>query len=137
MGSLRNLRTGTIAGVIAWKLTALALLPAALCCQAAMDPGAPLPCCEGESHGAMCPMEKSPNRAADPSGETDAGKLGQARMIGCNTLDDALVGLVGLTGFTPDAFALAADPAVIGRVVPTHDAAASIAGAPHAPPPRA
>lgn len=85
----------------------------------------------------MCPMEKSPNRAADPSGETDAGKLGQARMIGCNTLDDALIGLVGLTGFTPDAFALAADPAVIGRVVPTHDAAASIAGDPHAPPPRA
>lgn len=137
MGSLRNLRTGAIAGVIAWKLTALALLPAALCCQAVMDPGAPLACCEGESHGAMCPMEKSPNRAADPSDETNTDEPAQARMIGCNTLDDALIGLVSLTGFTPDAFALAADPAVTGRVVPTHDAAASISGDPHAPPPRA
>ncbi|MXY24832.1 MAG: hypothetical protein F4Y45_09960 [Acidobacteria bacterium] len=137
MGSLRNLRAGTVAGVIAWKLTALALLPAALCCQATLIAAESLPCCEGESHGAMCPMDKSPNRAAHASGGPETGQPGQARMIGCNSLDDALIGLVGLTGFTPDAFALAADPAVTGRVVPTHDAAASFAGAPHAPPPRA
>ena len=137
MRSLRNLRAGTVAGVIAWKLTALALLPVALCCQAAMDPAAPLACCEGEDHGTMCPMDKSPNRAADPSGHPHTGEAGQARMIGCSSLDDALVGLVSLTGFTPDAFTLAANPAVTGRVVPTHDAAVSFAGIPHAPPPRA
>ena len=137
MGSLRNLRTGTVAGVIAWKLTALALLPAALCCQATLSAAESLPCCEGESHGAMCPMGKSPNRAAHASDGPETGQARQARMIGCNSLDDALIGLVSLTGFTPDAFALAANPAVSGRVVPTHDAAASFAGAPHAPPPRA
>ena len=137
MGSLRHLRAGTVAGVIAWKLTALALLPAALCCQAAMEFAGPLPCCEGESHGAMCPMAKSPNQMADSSDQPATGQTGQTRMIGCNSLDDALIGMVSLTGFTPDAFTLAANPAVSGRVVPTHDVAASFVAAPHAPPPRA
>ena len=57
-------------------------------------------------------------------------------MLGCNSLDDALTGLVSVTGFTPDAFTLADDPAVAGRIVPSHDAASSFAGVPHAPPPR-
>ena len=141
MRSLRNLRTGAVAGVIAWKLTALGLLPAALCCQAVMDVAGPLPCCEGESHGAMCPMASSPNRAAHSShvgSEPDrTDQTGQVRMMGCNSLDDALIGLVSLTGFTPDAFTLAADPVVVGRLLPTRDVAASFAAAPHKPPPRA
>ena len=135
MRSLRSVRTGTVAGVIAWKLTALALLPAALCCRAAMptDGRESLPCCEAGHPGAVCPMSMSPNRAADAAGHPDPD---QPRMLGCNSLDDALIGLVSLTGFTPDAFTLAADPAVAGRIVPSHDAASSFAGVPHTPPPR-
>ena len=135
MRSLRSVRTGAVAGVIAWKLTALALLPAALCCRAAMatDGTGMLPCCEAGHHGAVCPMSMSPNRAADA---TEHSRPDQPRMLGCNSLDDALIGLVSLTGFTPDAFVLAADPAVTGRITPSHDAADSYAGAPHAPPPR-
>ncbi len=134
MRSLRALRTGVVTGVIAWKLTALALLPAALCCRAAMDPVAPLTCCEGQDHGAMCPMAKSPNRAADPSDHSEGD---QPTMVGCNSLDDALIGLVSQAGFTPDAFTLPVVPADLGRVAPTRVAATSFASVPHAPPPRA
>ena len=136
MRLLRGVRTGAVAGVIAWKLAALALLPAALCCRAAMeaDGSGMLPCCEEGHHGAVCPMSMSPNRAADAA---EHPRPDQPRMIGCNSLDDALIGLVSLTGFTPGAFALATDPAVTGNITPLHDAADSFAGAPHAPPPRA
>ncbi len=137
MGSLRTLRTGAVVGVIAWKLTALALLPAVLCCQATMDPGGSLPCCDGESHGAMCPMSQSPNRATESPHGPEDGQAAQSRMIGCNSLDDALLGLVSLTGFTPDAFTLAADVTVAGGVVAAHAAAPSFVASPHAPPPRA
>ena len=132
MRSVRTLRTGTVTAVIAWKLTVLALLPAALCCRAAMaaDGTAVPACCEGGEHGAMCPLKRG---HAD---ETDTPR-GQPRMTGCNSLDDALIGLLGLTGFTPDSFELAADPAPAGRVFDAGQVADSFAGLLGPPPPRA
>ncbi len=130
MRSVRTRRTGTVAAVIAWKLTVLALLPAALCCRAAMAAdGAGVPaCCEGGEHGAMCPLKRG--HADDPPPD-------QPRMAGCNTLDDALIGLLGLAGFTPDSFELTADPAPAGRVGDPGRAADSFVGLLGPPPPRA
>lgn len=135
MRTVRTFRTGTVVAVIAWKLSALALLPAALCCRAVMmtaDDGAgPAPaCCAGGEHGAACPMKR-----AAPDGDAEAQES-RPRMAGCDSLDDALVGLFGLTGFTPDAFEWrpGADP--LEHVTEVHPAAASRAGAPSPPPPR-
>ena len=136
MRTVRAFRTGTVVAVIAWKLSALALLPAALCCRAvlAADDGAgPAPaCCAGGEHGAMCPMK----RAARDGRDADAQES-RPRMAGCDSLDDALVGLFGLTGFTPDAFEWRAGANPLGHVTEAHPAAASRAGAPAPPPPRA
>ena len=131
MRSVIMFRTGTAAAVVVWKLAALALLPVAFCCQAAMavDHGVALACCEGDEHGAMCPMKRA-GRDADPQD-------GRPRMVDCKSLDDALVGLLGLTGFTPDAFEGAAGLDPLERVAEVHPAAASLAGAPSLPPPRA
>ena len=139
MRSVRALRTGTIAAVIAWKLVALALLPAALCCRAVMvaDGTAAPVCCEGGEHGAMCPMKRGRTEQAGAVDDHPRAAENQPRMVGCNSLDDALLGLLSLTGCTPDAFDLAADPAHVDRVTDTRYAAASFAGAPSPPPPRA
>ena len=131
MRSLRTFRTGTAVAVIAWKLSALALLPAALCCRAVMAVAADAgpACCEGGEHGAACPMKRAGRDADAPES--------RPRMVGCNSLDDALAGLFGLTGFTPDAFEWRAAPDPLEHVAEVHPAAASRAGAPSPPPPRA
>ncbi len=133
MRSVLAFRSGTVAAVIVWKLAALALLPAALCCQAVMAAdGTAMPaCCEGGEHGAMCPMKRGGR-----TDESDAGQQ-QPRMLGCNSLDDALIGMVGLTGFTPDKFELASDLLSGVRVAETRHSAGSLAVAPSPPPPRA
>ena len=133
MCSARTFRTGTVAAVIAWKLVALALLPAALCCQAVMvaDGTTDVPaCCGGGGHGATCPMKRA-GRTDEQDTARDA-----PRMIGCNSLDDALVGLFNLTGFTPDAFEWTAGPALFERITETRYRVASLTGAPSPPPPR-
>lgn len=132
MQSMRHLRAGAVAAVVAWKLAALALLPAALCCQAVMvaDAGAVPACCQGGTHGAMCPMKQA---AATETGSDRS----ESRILGCNPLDDALIGLLGLTGFTPDAFCLLQDPGPVERVAETRHSALSFDGAPTPPPPRA
>lgn len=134
MRSVRTLRTGTVAVVMAWKLAALALLPVAFCCQAAMAAadGAVHACCEGGEHGALCPMKRTgrDDRDADPQD-------GRPRLVGCDSLDDALVGLLGLTGFTPGAVGWTAGLDPLERLAEARSAAASPAGAPSHPPPRA
>ena len=132
MRCVRTCRTGTIAAVIAWKLTLLALLPAALCCRAAMaaDGTQIHACCEGGEHGAMCPMKRGRTDETGPPPE-------QPRMAGCDFLDDALIGLLGLTGFTPDSFELSVEPAAIGRVSDGRQAADSFVGLLGPPPPKA
>lgn len=129
----RTFRTGTVAAVIAWKLVALALLPAALCCQAMMVADGTTgvsACCGGGEHGAMCPMKRA-GRTDEQDTARDA-----PRMIGCNSLDDALVGLLNLTGFTPDAFEWTAGPALLERITETRYRTVALAGAPPPPPPR-
>ena len=131
---MKSLRTGTIAAVIAWKLAALALLPAVLCCRAVMAGAygtAVLACCEGDEHGAMCPMKRGA-RTEETGGAED-----QPRMAGCDSLDDALIGLLSLTGFTPDSFDLAPDPAALGHVRVSRQVADSFDGNLRPPPPRA
>ena len=139
MRSVRTCRYGTVAAVVAWKLAALALLPVALCCQAMMsaDRAALIACsCEGGVHGAVCPMKRAARADHDGDhGDADAQANGP-RIIGCNSLDDALVGLFGLTGFTPDAFEWAAGPEPRERITEARYAAASAADAPSPPPPR-
>ena len=91
MRSVRTFRTGTVAAVIVWKVAALAVLPAALCCQAVMvADGAAVPaCCAGGEHGAMCPMKRAPGSDRDADAPQNL-----PRMIGCSSLDDALIGLL-------------------------------------------
>ena len=127
MRSVRTLRTGTVAGVIAWKLAALALLPAAFCCQAVLaDGGGALPCCEGRDHGDFCPLNR-----ADRDGASDADRL-QA----CESFDDALLGLLGLTGFTPEPPATATPPAASGLLARHAHAPVPLDHTPPSPPPR-
>lgn len=132
MGRVRTLRTGTVAAVIAWKLAALTLLPAALCCQAVMvaEGSAAPACCEGGEHGAMCPMKRA-------ASNDQRARESQPRMVGCDSLDDALLGLLNLTGFTPDAFEWTAGPGLLEPVTDTRYPASSLTGAPSPPPPRA
>ena len=126
------LRTRTVVAVLAWKLAALALLPAALCCRAvlAADGSAVPACCDGGEHGSMCPLQ----RAAESA--TDAGE-DRARMMGCGSLEDALLGLLNLTGFTPDETERLAAPAAAGLLASAGDSAASFVRTPPSPPPRA
>lgn len=126
MRSVRTLRTGTVAGVIAWKLAALALLPAAFCCQAVLADGGALPCCEGRDHGDFCPLNR-----ADPAGASDADRL-QA----CESFDDALLGLLGLTGFTPEPPATATPPAASGLRARRAHSPVPLDHTPPSPPPR-
>ena len=129
---MRALRTRTVVAVLAWKLAALALLPAALCCRAilAADGSAVPACCEGGDHGAACPL----NRAAEsPAGD----EKGQPRMMGCGSLEDALLGLLSLTGFTPDETARLTAPEALGLLASSGASAVSFAPTPPLPPPRA
>lgn len=125
---MRALRTRTVVAVLAWKLAALALLPAALCCRAVLvaDGSATPACCEGGDHGAMCPLK----RAA----ETDEDR---PRMAGCESLEDALLGLLNLTGFTPDESVGLTAPVALGLLASPGESAASFAHTPPSPPPRA
>ena len=129
---MRTLRTRTVVAVLAWKLTALALLPAALCCRAVLvaDDSAMPACCEGGDHGAMCPLKRAPQ----PAPETEEDRQ---RMEGCGSLEDALLGLLSLTGFTPDEPARPAAPAALGLLSSPGESAASFARTPPSPPPRA
>lgn len=128
MRSVRTLRTGTVAAVVVWKLAALALLPAAFCCQAVLSAdGDVLPCCEGKDHGDFCPLK----RAAHP------GTPDGPRLQTCDSFDDALIGLLSLTGFTPESSARPPAPDAGGRPVQTGDPATPFQHAPPSPPPRA
>lgn len=128
MRSVRTLRTGTVAAVVAWKLAALALLPAAFCCQAMLDADGGLrPCCEGKDHGDFCPLK----RAAHP------GAPDGPRMQTCDSFDDALIGLLSLTGFTPESSAAPAAPDVSGRPAESGNPVTPLHHTPPSPPPRA
>ena len=65
-----------------------------------------------------------------------AAHAAQPRVHTCQLLDDALLGLLGLTVLAPDTFTLEVAPAVTGRVAPTRYTATSLAGVPHVPSPR-
>ena len=127
MRSIRTLRTGAVTAVVTWKLAALALLPAAFCCQAVLDADGMRPCCEGKDHGDFCPLQ----RAAHP-GTPDA-----PRMQTCDSFDDALIGLLSLTGFTPESSALPPAPDASGRALQTGTPVTPFHHAPPSPPPRA
>lgn len=129
---MRALRTRTVVAVLAWKLAALALLPAALCCRAVLvADGSEVPaCCEGSEHGSMCPLKRAAESATD-------AREDQPRMMGCASLDDALLGLLNLTGFTPDETARLAVPTAIGLLASPGDSAASFFRTPPSPPPQA
>lgn len=133
MRAVRTCRTGMAAAVIAWKLAALALLPAALCCRAVLiadETGVPV-CCEGGEHGAACPMSGRAGRADGTDAAPDT-----PRLVGCPSLDDALVAMLGLSGFTPDRFELASDPLSADAVAEHRYTAVSLTDSPAPPPPR-
>lgn len=129
---MRALRTRTVVAVLAWKLAALALLPAALCCRAVLvaDSSGTPACCEGGDHGAMCPLKRAAQSAA-------GAEEGQPRMLGCGSLEDALRGLLSLTGFTPDEPVRLAAPVALDLLLSPGEAAISFARTPPSPPPRA
>ena len=127
MQAVRSLRSGTVAGVIAWKLTALALLPAAFCCQAVLDADSGTrACCDGKDHGDFCPLQR-----ANPSPASD-----NPRLQTCESFDDALIGLLSLTGFTPETSEPHAALDESGRIVHSAYSANSLYRTPASPPPR-
>ena len=154
MHSVRVSRGAAVVAVIVWQFAALVLLPAALCCHAVVahdDEDVPA-CCKGAHHGAACPMSRgsgaahgAESRGAGHDAEMDHGAAqgardgmhaGHPRVHTCHLLDDALIGLLGLTVLAPDTFTLEVAPAVTGGVAQTRHTAISLAGVPHIPPPR-
>ena len=145
MHSVRVSRGATVVAVVVWQFTALVLLPAALCRHAAVAHDAEdVPaCCKGAHHGAACPMSRG--SAAGHGAEMDHGparrdsvgmNAGHPRLHTCHVLDDTLIGLLGLTAFTPDTFRVACDPAAAGRVTDAGESAVSLHTPPATPPPR-
>ena len=66
---VRASRGAAVVAVVVWQLAALVVLPAALCCHAAIahDGGEEVPaCCKGAHDGAACPMNRGsgPDRAS-------------------------------------------------------------------------
>ena len=138
MHFVRVSRGVAVVAVIVWQLTALVLLPAALCCHAVVahdDEDVPA-CCKGAHHGAACPMSRGSGAGHGVEMDHGAAHAAQPRGHTCQLLDDALLGLLGLTVLAPDTFTLEVAPAVTGRVAPTRYTATSLAGVPHVPPPR-
>jgi hypothetical protein len=124
---IRRLRAGTVIAVIAWKLTVLAMLPAAICCQAMAIPDgeADHACCADGHHGAACPLK---------TGGSETRDLRQLQS--CDSLDDALVGLLGLIGDVPETCDLTGELTVRDRLGDGAGSVLSLGVSPNAPPPR-
>ena len=78
---VRVSRGAAVVAVIVWQLAALVLLPAALCCHAAIahDGGEEVPaCCKGVHDGAACPMNRGPDAASGMDQGSGHGKHGTA-----------------------------------------------------------
>ena len=151
-------RGATVFAVIVWQLASLVLLPAVLCCHAALahDGDGDVPaCCKGAHDGAACPMNRDPGAGrasgmdhgaahgehdtAHGNARADRGGVSDARpcLHGCHLLDDALFALAGPAGLTPETFRIARDPAASGRLAELQVSAASLHEPPATPPPRA
>ena len=118
---------GTVTAVIAWKLAALALLPAAFCCQAVLAADGTLACCSGKDHGDYCPLKQAARNAPQDTPELQT----------CESFDDALIGLLSLTGFTPETSDPQAGLSASGRAFQSTYSTAALDAAPLSPPPRA
>ena len=79
---MRALRSRTVAGIVAWKFTALVLLPLML----SVTAGCPV------GRDVLVPLEIAENTLP---GQT-------ARIIPCDSLADTLLNLLSLPGFTPE-----------------------------------
>ena len=79
---MRALRSRTVAGIVAWKFTALVLLPLML----SVTAGCPV------GRDVLVPLEIAEN--------TLPGQA--ARIIPCDSLEDTLLNLLSVPGFTPE-----------------------------------
>ena len=149
---LRLSRGATVVTVIIWQLAALVLLPAALCCHAALahDGDGDVPaCCKGTHDGAACPMNRGsgaehasgmdhgPAHGEDAEADRGQSTAAYGRLHGCHLLDDTLVALSGLAGLTSETFRLAGDPVAAERLPDTRVSLVSLHEPPATPPPRA
>ena len=80
---MRALRSRTVAGIVAWKFTALVLLPLML----SVTAGCPV------GRDVLVPLEIAENRLPGQA----------ARITPCDSLEDTLLNLLNLPGFTPEA----------------------------------
>ncbi len=80
---MRALRSRTVAGIVAWKFTALVLLPLML----SVTAGCPV------GRDVLVPLEIAENTLPDQV----------ARITPCDSLEDTLLNLLSLPGFTPEA----------------------------------
>ena len=153
MHLVRLSRGATVIAVVVWQLAALVLLPAALCCHAAMAhvDGEEVPaCCKGAHEGAACPMNRGSGAEHAPGmdhgkarhtahGEAEADHARSSdpvpRLHGCHLLDDALIALAGLAGLTSETFQLTRDPAAAERLRDTRASLVSLHEPPATPPP--
>ena len=79
------LRSRTVAGIVAWKFTALVLLPLML------------------SVTAGCPVGRDVAAVTHSETVEDTMPGQAARIIPCDSLEDTLLSLLSLPGFTPEA----------------------------------
>ena len=80
---MKAFRSRTVAGVVAWKFTAMVLLPLML------------------SVTAGCPVGRDVVAHDETVEDTTPGQA--ARITACDTLEDTLLNLLSLPGFTPEA----------------------------------
>ena len=87
-------RSRTVAGVVAWKFTAIVLLPLML------------------SVTAGCPVGRDVVAHDEIVEDTTPGQA--AKVTACDTLDDTLLNLLSLPGFTPE-------PRLFSQLLQTRD----------------
>jgi len=127
---MRVLRAPAVLLALSCVLIAAAVLPTALCCQAAAHASQGTDahdCCKGKEHGAACPRSKAP-----PPTEP-----GCPTMRDCDTADGLLMRLLAQVGFIPGHPDITDEQLALSEnVIDRRDSPVAHAPNPDPPPPR-
>ena len=91
-------------------------------------------CCEGGHEGAACPLARQIRSHDDH--DRQATHDNKPAIAGCELLDDALLAMVSLTGFIPQAAELSVPPGESGAVAMSFPGESMFGTGPFLPPPR-
>ena len=127
MSLMRYLRGSTALAVVSWHLTALAMVPTAVCCCVAMATSEAAEHCVDDAQDASVVLDRA--------GLQDDGEACPT-LRGCETEDDALLGFLLLTAQLTESGSESTKLPSAGLVIHDAERTVSLALAPPAPPPR-